>query len=83
MEEGLDAFFDFLDFLVLGLPGFDFGFGSEFEFGALGGGKDALESVIIFGGNGVEFVVVALGAGGGEGEEAACSNIDAVVCKFG
>ena len=37
----------------------------KFEFGALGGAEDALESVVVLGGNRIELVVVALGAGAG------------------
>ena len=42
-------------------------------------GEDAVERVVIFGGNGVEFVVVATRAGDGEAEEGFAGDVDAVV----
>ena len=48
--------------------------------GGLGAtGKDAVEGIVILGRNGVEFVVVAAGAGDGEAEEGFGGDVDAVV----
>ena len=50
-----------------------------FFWGFDAGGEDAVEGVIIFGGAGVEFVIVAAGAGDRHGEEAFADGIDAIV----
>ena len=58
--------FDFGDFLD---GGGDFLAGILFGFGAAGGLEVGGEGVVVGGGDGVEFVVVAAGAGDGEAEE--------------
>ena len=50
-----------------------------FFWGFDAGGEDAVEGVIIFGGDGVEFVIVAACAGDRHGEEAFADGIDAIV----
>ena len=41
--------------------------------------KDARQRVIVFGGNGIEFVVVAAGAGDGQAEKTARDHVDLVI----
>ncbi len=54
-------------------------FEEGFFLGFFRGGEDAVEGVVVFLGDGVEFVVVAAGAGDREAESAAGDDINAVV----
>ena len=92
--ELLDLFFSATDFVLAGFPGFlhlrHFVRGDEgdkvalalFQFDAgpriTRAAEDAVEGVVVFGGDGVEFVIVAAGAIQGEAQEGATEAVDGV-----
>ena len=45
--------------------------------------QDAVEGVVVFGGDGIEFVIVAAGAGDSEALEGFCQGVDLVVDDVG
>lgn len=71
------------DFVDLGNSGRDFATGILFVFVSAGALEEAGEGVVVGGGDGVEFMVVAAGAGDREAEEGFGKGIDHVVDAVG
>ena len=82
-DEIFDLGFLRIEVFLLGFAAIDFVFRSERGFVQFGVVEDAEEGVEILGGDGIVFVIVASGAGDGEGHEAAGGGVDAVVFKLG
>ena len=81
--ELVDGLLAVVDFLLLRLPGFHGVCGGEGVFGQFGACEDAEQRIVVLGWDGIEFMIVALGAGDGEAEESTSGGIDAIVLELG
>ena len=82
-DEIFDLGFLCVEAFLLGFVAFNFFFRSERGFVQFGVIEDAEQGVEVLRGDGIVFVVVAGGAGHGEGHEAAGGGVNAIILKLG